>query len=78
MPPDLHPPDFMGGKTGKLFPAPLGFAVFWFCGKCVGRSGRRCGAKCQQSEFSAENGSGKSTDSGEMFVAVHPPRPSLK
>lgn len=53
---------------GKLFPAPLGFAVFGFCGKCVGRAGQRWGAQCQQSEFPAENESWQSTGFDEMFV----------
>lgn len=35
-PPDPHTPDFVAGKMGKLFPAPLGFAVFWFCGNVWG------------------------------------------
>lgn len=67
-PPDPHTHDFVGEKMGKLFPTPLGFAVVWFCGKCVGRAGQRWGAKRQRSGFQ-QNVSWESTGFEETFAA---------
>lgn len=59
---------------GKLFPAPLGFAVFWVCGKRVGESWSKVGGQSvSRVNFQQKMRVGKALLWMKWMLPVYPP-----